>query len=202
MKNISIPKITLNNVKIWLESIDRPTLIRNAVLGASLLAFAMFICLPMAIQAKKLSKEGESLRSKINLANVKISRIPEMLKQKEQYGARIKKIREEFFETQQTDKLIEIVSKAAVDSGVKISASKPSAEIIEIPPPFDKSYTPVSYDLSIQGGYHAIGKFVNFFEQYPKSFAVHNLTISHGPSDSLLREATLTLTAFIKHANT
>ena len=200
MKNFNIPKITLTDIKLWLESIDRKILIRNGIGLGVLLAFLLFFFLPLTLQAKKLSTEVKNLKQKIDQANAKIAKIPEMNRQKEQFGARIKKLRGEFFDPNETDKLIEIISKAANDAGVKISASRPSPKLVELPAPFDKKYIPVSYELVIEGTYHAIGAFINTFESYPKSFAIHDLHITEGAEAAKgLRQGLLTLTAFIKH---
>lgn len=203
MKNIKIPSITLNDLKFWFQSIDRKILIRNSIVSGAMLFFILFIFLPLVFQAKKLSTEVKNLKQKISQANVKIAKIPEMTKQKELFGTRIKKLRGEFFEPNETDKLIEIISKAANDSGVKINASRPSAKILELQAPFDQQYIPVSYELVIEGPYHAIGKFINTFESYPKSFAVHDLQITEQSEGSGgQRQGVLTLTAFIKHPTT
>lgn len=200
MKNMTLPKVSLSDIKLWFESIDRKILIRNGIAAGAFLAFVLFLFLPLTIHVKKLDTEVKNMKQKISQANVKIAKIPEMIKQKELFGTKIKKIREEFFEPNETDKLIEIISRAANDSSVKISASRPSAKILELPTPFDKKYIPVSYELVIEGSYHAIGKFINTFEGYPKSFAVHDVRMVEG-SDAAkgLRQGSLTLTAFIKH---
>lgn len=196
---LNLSKLTFAEVKLWLESIDRKTLIQNGLLGGALFVFVFFLFLPLSFQAKKLSREANQLKQKINQANVKIIKIPEMIKQKDLFGARIQKIRQQFFEPQETDLLIEIMSKAAADSGVKISASRPSAKSLELPSPFDKKYIPVSYELVVEGSYHGIGKFINLFEQFPSSFAVHSLQIVESTEKTGFRQAELTLTAFIKH---
>lgn len=203
MKNAKIPSITSNNLKLWFQSINQKILIRNSTVAGAMLFFVLFIFLPLFFQTKRLSTEVKNVKQKISQANVKIAKIPEMTKQKELFGTRIKKLRGEFFEPNETDKLIEIISTAANDSGVKINASRPSAKILELQSPFDKQYIPVSYELIIEGPYHAIGKFINTFESYPKSFAVHDLQIieqSEGTGGQ--RQGVLTLTAFIKHPTT
>ncbi len=200
MKKIELPKFTIEDVKLYFQSMDRKVLIRNGIFAGAFLAFILFFFLPLTLQAKKLSTEVKNLKQKIGQANIKIAKIPEMTKQKELFGTKIKQLREEFFEPNETDKLIEIISTAANDSSVKISASRPSTKILELTPPFDKKYIPVSYELVIEGSYHAIGKFINTFEGYPKSFAVHDLRIIEGAEAvSGQRQATMTLTAFIQH---
>ncbi len=203
MKNINIPKITVSDIKQWLESVDRKILVRNGIGAGFLLAFILFFFLPLTIQTKRLSGEVKSIKQKIAQANAKIAKIPEMTKQKELFGVRIKKLREEFFDPNETDKLIEVISKAAGDAGVKIKASRPSSKTMELPAPFDKKYIPVSYELVVEGSYHAIGTFISTFESYPKSFAVHDLHLAEGTEAAKgQRQAVLTLTAFIKHPAT
>lgn len=200
MKNINIPKITVTDIKFWFQSIDRKILIRNGAIAGGLLVFVLFFFLPLFVQAKKLTGEVKKMKQKISQANIKIAKIPEMTRQKELFGTRIKKLRDEFFEPNETDKLIEIISTAANDSGVKINASRPSAKLLELQTPFDKEYIPVSYELVVEGPYHAIGKFINTFESYPKSFAVHDLQITEQSDETNgQRQGVLTLTAFIKH---
>lgn len=195
-----IPKITLNDVKFWLQSVDRKVLIRNGMIAGALLAFILFFFLPLSLQAKKLKMEVKNLRQKMTQANMKIAKIPEMMKQKELFGAKIKKLRGQFFEPHDIDKLIEIISTAASDSGVNIQASRPSPAVLVLPAPFDKTYIPVSYELVIEGSYHAIGKLINVFESYPKSFAVHHLQMTEQTElPNTQPQGILTLTAFIKH---
>src|SRR3989338_6352934 len=100
---MTLSKLTFAEAKLWLKSIDRKTLIQNSLLGGALFVFVFFLFLPLSFQAKKLNYEVNQLKQKIDQANVKIIKIPEMIKQKELFGARIKKIRQEFFEPQEMD---------------------------------------------------------------------------------------------------
>ena len=203
MKNFSIPKISVESIRIWIASMDRKVLIQNATAVGAFLVFLLFFFFPILIHNKKMVVEVNNLRTKLAVANVKIIRIPEMTKQKKLFGERIKKIRGEFFNAEEADKLIEVISTVAAESGVKINATRPSAKILEVPPPFVKTYVPISYEVVVEGAYHNLGSFVNRLEHYSKNLAVHDLQITPGSDlTSKTQQSTLVITAFIKRSQT
>lgn len=198
LPKISLEKLTLANLKLWIASIDRKILIQNLTIGGAFLAFIIFFFFPLLIQNKRLSGEVNRLKETVRISTVKIGRIPEMAKQKEQFGARTKIIRAQFFETKESDQLIEIISIIASEAGVKISASRPAARNLELPKPFNESYVALSYDLVMEGQYHNMGAFVNKLERYPKHFAIHELQMVGSEKSLSVPQCTLVLTAFIK----
>lgn len=203
MNKISLPKISLEklkieNIRLWLLSIDRKILIQNTIAVGGFLIFVLFFFLPILIHNKTVTQEVNRLRERIAQANVKITRIPEMTRQKELFGVRIKKIRAHFFETKEGDQLIEIISMTANESGTKINASRPSSRPLVLPSPFDQKYVPLSYELIVEGSYHSLGTFINKLESYSKHFAVHEVQIVGGGKDSSAHQCTLLLTAFVE----
>ena len=198
LPQISFQKLSIANLKLWIASIDRKTLIQNLTKGGAFLAFIIFFFIPILIQNKRLSGEVGRMKEKVRVATVKIARIPEMTKQKELFGVRIKQIREQFFEAKESDQLIEIISTVAGEAGVTISASRPASRNLELPSPFAEKYIALSYDLVMEGPYHNMGAFINKLERYPKHFAVHELETTGGEKASNVLQSTLVLTAFIK----
>ena len=198
LPKISLQKLSIENLKLWIASIDRKTLIQNLTIGGAFLGFLIFFFFPILIQNKRLSGEVGRLKERVRVAAVKIARIPEMTRQKELFGVRIKQIREQFFEAKESDQLIEIISTIASEAGVKISASRPASRNLELPSPFAEKYIALSYDLVMEGPYHNMGTFINKLERYPKHFAVHELEMAGGEKTSNTLQSTLVLTAFIK----
>lgn len=198
MKKIEMPKISLSDLKAQLGSMDRKTLIQNAIMVGAFLVFVICFLLPIFIYNRKMSADVEQLRNKVDQATRKIARIPEMMRQKELFGVKIKQTREQFFEAEESERLIEIVSTVAADSGVRISASRPSAKALELPVPFSMMYLTLSYELAVEGSYHNLGLFINRLERYSKNLSVHNLEIRAGDQVPPIHQATLTLTAFLK----
>src|SRR3989338_4817559 len=120
MKNFTIPKISVESIKFTIQSMDRKILIRTGIISGIYLAFLIVFLLPIYIYNHNTGSEVKRLKDKVAQANIKIVKIPVMIKQRDQFGVRIKKIREEFFEPQETDKLIEIISNFAGETGAKI----------------------------------------------------------------------------------
>ena len=198
-QKLQIPKISELQVQIkaWLAG-DRKTLIQNGVIAAAFLGFIFFFFLPVWSHNRKTGAQVKELKQKIQSANVKIARIPEMNKQKEMYGVRTKAIREQFFDAKETEKLIEIISTVAAGAGVRISASRPTDKTVAVPPPFDQIYVSVGYELIVEGGYHHLGLFINNLEAYSKHFAVFKLEVVKNEKTEDLHRCTLFLTAFLK----
>ena len=202
MKKFDIPKISVEDIKLWIASIDRKTLIQNASVAGAFFVFILLFFFPLLIQNKRLAMEVNGLRTKVSQANVKIARIPEMTKQKKLFGERTKKIREQFFVVDEADKLIEVISTIAAEFGVKISATRPAAKLLEIPAPFSKTYVPISYEFAVEGSYHNVGAFVNSLENYAKNFAVHDLQIAAGDKTMKTQQSAMVITAFLKRPQT
>ena len=184
-----------------MATIDRKTLIQNAIIGSALAIFIFFFFLPLVMKNKKSIDETHMLEMMIRQAKTKIARIPEMKNQKKLYGARIDRVREQFFEAEEVDQLIQIISATAGETGVQITASRPASRELDLGAPFAQMYLAVSYELTIEGSYHHIGTFINRLERYPKNFAIHELRITSGEKMPVVPQCTLILTAFLKRVS-
>ena len=125
-----------------------------------------------------------------------------MIRFKEGYGKRIEKIRGQFFEVDEMDRIFEVITKMAADSGVKINASRPVDRALEVPAAFSAKYAQLSYELVVEAGYHHLAEFINSAEASPKNFVIQELQIMKGEKTSNAQQATIVLTAFIKSQKT
>ncbi|MBI4358768.1 MAG: type 4a pilus biogenesis protein PilO [Candidatus Omnitrophica bacterium] len=200
MNKPAFPKVSLSDLKLRMASVDRRTLIQNTIAVGAFLLFTFFFLLPMLVHNHQKAEEVNQLKNRLTQATVKIARIPEMTKQKELFGERIKQVREQFFEPEETNRFIEIVSTTAGDTGVKIKASRPATRILELPAPFSHAYAPVSYEFVVEGTYHNLGRFINGLELYPKNLALTSLEIMGGEEVPNVHRCTFVLAAFIKQS--
>ena len=197
-KKLELQKIVQEQIKTWLISAKKNPLVQQGIIVAILVGFILFFFLPIWMYNQKTSAQVKELERRIQTANAKIARIPEMNGKKEKYAASSKKIREQFFEAKEIDDLIEIISTAAAAAGVRITATRPTYKTVEMAHPFDQIYLPVSYELIIEGSYHNLGLFVNGLERYPKHFVVSGLEIGNNEKAQDVQRSTLSLTAFLK----
>lgn len=197
-KKSDVQKMVLEQSKIFFASARKSPYFQQGVIIALLAVFILFFFLPIWMQNRKTSAQVSELKRRIETANAKIARIPEMTKQKEEQTSKLQKVRNQFFEAKEIDKLIEIISTAAADTGVRISATRPTYKTVEMPPPFDQIYLSVSYELIVEGPYHNFGSFINALERYPKHFVVSNLEIQNSDKTPDIHKYTLNLTAFLK----
>jgi len=146
-KKTPLAKMNRAQLMLWLSSVDKKTVIQVVIFLFVFLGFIFFFFLPMVAQNAKVGSENKKLELKIHSARGKIARMPEMKQQKEKYGDRIAEVRSQFFKSSDTDRLIEIISTTATNSGVRISASRPSKTEFELPAAFAHRYIALSYDL-------------------------------------------------------
>lgn len=198
MKKITIPTISATSIKNWIQNIDRKVLVQNTIMTSAFFIFVLFFFLPVLHHNKRMTAEVKYLKEQVDSAKSKIIKIPEMRRQKELFGTRIKKIREQFFEAEEGDQLLEIVSSLASEAGVRISASRPIEDASEPPAPFNDKYLALSYELVVEGMYHNLGEFVNGLERYTKNIAVLNFQISVALKNSTTHRATLVLSTYLK----
>lgn len=198
MKKITIPTISAASIKNWIQNIDRKVLVQNTIMTSAFFVFVLFFFLPILHHNNRMTTEVKRLKEQVGRANSKIIKIPEMRRQKELFGTRIKKIREQFLEAEEGDQLLEIVSSLASEAGVRISASRPIEDAAEPPEPFNDKYSVLSYELVVEGMYHNLGEFVNGLERYTKNIAILNFQISAALKNSTMHRATLVLSTYLK----
>jgi Tfp pilus assembly protein PilO len=187
-------------VKEIIEGLDRKVLIQIAVIIVTLVVFIAAFFLPVLMQNKKSIREVKKLKMMIQGAKIKVGRLPEMKKQKEMFGARLKEGRLKFFEPEEVDQIIKVISQTASEANIRISASKPSDKAIELTPPFGQLYVAASYELSIEGTYDSIALFINGLERYQKTFLVSDLRISKGQTNKMEHQCGLVISAFLKRS--
>ena len=196
------PQITpaqlVEQAKAWLATVDRRTLIQNGIAAGAFLIFVFLFLFPLLARNKGAADEVNQLKSKIANARSTIGRLPEMRKQKEAFGARMEQVRKGFFKAEEAKQLIEIISKTASESRVRITASQPGGQELTIPPPFDQVYRPVTYELNVEGGYHDLGLFLYRLEHYSKNFAIRDFKMISDKNTPGTHKGVITLSAFFE----
>ena len=198
MAKVAKEQISIKKVREWLAKLDRRMLIQNSIFGAILLIIVFVGVVPVFITNQKMIGEVRELQSHVRDATVRISKIPAMKKEKEFLSKRAEIVRQKFFKMGEIDQLIEIISSTAQKAGIRITASRPSNLELKLEAPFDKLYTAVSYDLSIEGSYHQIGWFFNGLERYGKSFIIPNFYLKGKDARSGILQSNFVLAALIE----
>jgi Tfp pilus assembly protein PilO len=182
----------------WAKKLDRKTLIQNGIICITFFSFIFFFFLPVHSKRNGLKGENLQLANQVRQASGKISQIPRLKEQKDMYGTRIEKMRKKFFEPEEKDQMIEVISTIATELSVQIIASRPSDQEFEMPAEYGQMYGTISYDLTVEATYHNLGTFINELEVFERHFGVYHLIVSKSRANPLLVQAQLTLVAFFK----
>lgn len=69
------------------------------------------------------------------------------------------------------------VSKIAEAAHVEVIASKPRSEKVVFPEPYQERFQAINYDLTMRGGYHALGRLTEGIETQPKLLRIQVIQI-------------------------
>lgn len=188
----------LAQLKSWLSGFDRKELIQNGVIIGAFLIFILFFFFPFLARNRQMSQDVSQLTAQVRNAGLLIAKLPEMKKQKEIFGARMEKIRKQFFTPEEAKQLIEIISTTASQSKVRITATQPGTKEAALPEPFQQLYRISSYELTVEGSYHGLGSFINRLEQHSKNFAVPEFKMTENKEAPAVHKAVLVVDAFME----
>ncbi len=173
---MKISEITPAQVLDYLKTVDKKTWIKIGIgvsIGTLLLIFVIY---PAWIGRVGLKTQLEAVRGQVAQTNNLFRKKPELMSAKEQCIEFTQKSKEKLYTPSEASLLLGTISKMANDSGVSIVASKPRAADGKFPVPFDSLYESSYYDVTLEGGYHALGEFVSKIESNSKILRIQSLS--------------------------
>lgn len=182
-----------------LRKLDRKS--QAKLLGGSIgaLLSVIFIFWPAWIQRPQIGAQSKSLRGQIEAAQTQVAHEPQILEERKRYEDFIRETHARLLTEGEIQTLLGLLAEMAEKSEVTLTGTYPEKELEQIPPPFDKKYTPISYTLTIEGGYHALAAFVSQIENYAKNLRVDSLSINSVEDRPLIHQGEVRLSAFSLH---
>ena len=165
--------------KFWEK--DRKLIIQQALIVGAIVAVAVFAFCPLLVKTHLLNSRMKDLGLQIVSAQSKIKKMPDWKKQMENYRKEIDLLEKRVFKIQEIDQLVGDLSKSAADSGVRLVGSRPLNEKPQVlPDPFNKKYLFVSYELTLEGGYHELGRLLSNVEQSERLLLIRDANLQPG----------------------
>ena len=192
---IKLNEITPAMILDYLKGVDKKTWIKVGVISFVALLFLIFIAYPAWIGRLEAKAQLDATTSQVAQTNNLFRRKPEFLSLKEECTKFVQSSKEKLYTPAEASLLLGAISKMANDSKVSIVASKPKPAEGKFPVPFDGLYESSLYDVTLEGGYHALGDFVSRVESNPKILRIQSLTIHPKDDNAQVRLADLTLAA-------
>ncbi len=184
--------------KLWER--DKKIIIQQAVIIGGLVVLICFVFFPLFLKIYSMKTKLTDLDLHIRTAQSKIKKMPVLKQQMELYSKEIELTQKRFRQIGDLDQLVGDLSKLAADSGVRLVGSRPINDKQQLlPEPYNKKYLSASYELTLEGGYHDLGKLLNDIEESERLLLIRDLAVqpSSGKQAEKL-QCTIQVDAFVQ----
>ncbi len=195
IKFTQITQMTPEQVIEIVKGVDKKTWIKAAVLAFVGIVLTVFLIYPAWITRFEIKGKTSGLKTQITQTYALFHKRPELMKLKEDSLVFIKDSKQRMYTPSEASLLLGVISKMANETNVAIIASKPRPFEGKLPPPFDTQYEASLYDVTVEGGYHAVGDFVSRLESNPKILRIQVLDIHKNENSDAVHLAEFTLSA-------
>lgn len=173
---MKLSEITPADILEFLKTVDKKTWIKVGIASSIGLVLLVFIIYPAWIGRVEVKAKLEATRGQVAQTNNLFRKKPELSRLKEESLLFAKASKERMYTPSEASLLLGTISKMANDSKVSIVASKPKPPEGKFPVPFDAQYESSLYDVTLEGGYHALADFVSRVEANEKILRIQSLS--------------------------
>lgn len=171
------------------RQLDRKKKIRVLAWTAGALVFFIFVVWPSWFLRPQLKTQVESLHNQIQMAQGQIYGEKSLLEERKKLEAYLWEIHSRLFSKEEVENIAGVLAEMAKVSEVTlvdISPETAQGQGAQSPLPDPSAqptlalaadYEAVGYEVSAEGGYHALASFVSQLENHPKLFRVDELSI-------------------------
>jgi len=150
----------------FIKYIDKKTVRNSGILLISIIVFIMICIIPAVKSNGELRDKCAEMENNIIRSVRKIDDYPQLKKEKEDTENYVSTYLDRLLKEGDKTRLIGDVSDIAKKCNVKIVSMKPRPYLQELPEDFLKYLKPLSYELTLESGYHQFGTFLNEIERF------------------------------------
>ena len=182
-----------------LKKMERKTQIKIGFTALGIVILIPFFVWPAWVMRFQNDAQIEDLKLRISSAKAQILLEPKLLEEKKNYEAFIANTYSRLFTEGETQRLLGILTELGRKSKVALLSSQPTTDTpVPIPAPFDVKYRVLSYQISVEGDYHALATFVSEIENYPKNLRVDQFSITPQADKPLVHNTEIRLSVFLR----
>lgn len=174
---MKLSEMTPADILELLKGIDKKTWIKIGGGAAAVLVLIYFFVYPAWIERLTVKSQLEAVTAQVAQTNNLFRKKPELMRTKEESVKFTQSSKDRLYTPAEASLLLGTISKMANDSKVSIVASKPKPPEGKFPVPYDSLYESSLYEVTLEGGYHAVGDFVSRVESNPKILRIQSLNI-------------------------
>jgi hypothetical protein len=182
------------------KSVDKKTWIKIGIGAAIALVVIYLIVWPAWFERPAIKNKNKALENQIMQTNALFKRKPELEKSKGEYAKIIEGAKSRLYQPGESSLLLGVISKMAQEANVSIIASRPKPFEGTFPAPFNTLYEASSYDFTVEGKYHDMGRFISSIESNAKLLRIEKFLLKpqEKSPDKHLGELSLTAVSYKK----
>ncbi len=192
----SLSEISIRDALNAFKKLDRKAKIKLVSWILGTVFFIIFILDPAWVQRPRIKREIKDLEGKIVSAERQIQLEPQLLADRKKYTAQIEKTMARLLTEGETQRLLGLLANIAEKSQMAVLSSQPQIDVEKIPDPFNQKYLPLSYLITLEGGYHELAHFVSIVESHPKILRVNEFSIEAQEDKPRFHVGEMRLSAF------
>lgn len=183
----------------YFKKMDRKTRLKIGLTVLGVIVLVPFFFWPAWVTRFQNDAQIDELKSRIASAKAQILLEPELLEEKKNYEAFIANTYSRLFTEGETQRLLGILTELGQKSKVALLSSQPTTDnLVPIPAPFDAKYRVLSYQISVEGDFHALATFVSEIENHPKNLRVDQFSITPQAEKPLAHNSEIRLSIFLR----
>lgn len=179
----------------YLKKIDRKTAIQIGIGAFIFLLIWIFFIYPAWFGRIAVKRHLQETRAQVSMAKTMILKKPEWVKTKDRAVSQVQEAKQRLFGLGETSLLLGTISQMAEDCNVAIVTSRPKKYDSKFPAPYDQQYEGSLYDLTVEGNYHEVGRFIGKVESYSKLLQVRSFDLNAKEDNPRLHIAEISLSA-------
>lgn len=181
----------------FMRSVDKRTWGIVLLIAGVFFLVVVFLIIPAWIERPLLRRDIQNMELQIRQINSLSQKRPGWEKNEALWGSLIGKTQTRVFTGEDVGLLLGQVSKMAVESGVDVLASRPSAEKVIFSAPYNAKYQPNGYEFTVQGGFHDLAELTSRIETHDKLLCIRGIEIVPAEKNSTKQVAELKLWAIL-----
>jgi len=182
----------------YLRGLDRKSQIRLGLAATGGLIFLLFIFWPAWVVRPQVQNRIQVLRNAVLTAQAQIRLEPKLLEEKKELEAFVQGAHRRLLTENDTQRLTGILTEMSERRRMVLLSSQPQTKTQAIPAPFDQRYAVLSFELAVEGGYHALANFISEIEDYPKTLRVDEFSVTPREEKPGILVGGVRLSAFFK----
>ncbi len=179
----------------FLKKVDKKVWIRIGIISFVVILLLKWVVWPAWFERPQIREQIKALEGQIMVTQALFLKQPQLLKNKGEYSRLISEARARLYDPGESSLLLGAISKLAVESKVSVVASMPKDSEAKFPSPYDSIYEGNTYDFTVEGGYHNLGKFISKIEANAKLLRVETFSLRVRPETPGVHLASVSLSA-------